>query len=160
MGLHDSMTKGMKTEEHLYFLDMLTEMWTKILLPNSNCFMILHFRLCSRHEGGGEVIMSGEKWWVAIGRRILQLGHTIVSTIGPSLPHIVRMFNLSDGFDDRVIGTKSYWLRNQTFFAKQSDKGTFGPTNCDVIWANAEITQSYCQGWECSICFAPQQGSW
>ena len=51
----------------------------------------------------------------------MQLGHTIVNSIGPSLPHIVRIFNLSDDFDDRVI--KSYCLRNETFLAKQSEKG-------------------------------------
>ena len=50
----------------------------------------------------------------------LQLGHTIVSPIGPGLPRIVCIFNLSDDFDDRVI--KYYWLRNQTFLAKQSEK--------------------------------------
>ena len=50
----------------------------------------------------------------------MQLGHTIVSPICPGLPRIVRIFNLSDDFDDRVI--KSYCLRNQTFLAKQSEK--------------------------------------
>ena len=65
--------------------------------------------------------LQSEKWWFAIGWRIvMQLGHTIVNSIGPSLPHIVRIFNLSDDFDDRVI--KSYCLRNETFLAKQSEK--------------------------------------